>query len=148
MSISQYYNEQYVLIFDTVDSEILMGKATIPKPCYIRHIRVKMFIKDASVLTNESCTVLIKSLNNTDLVESIPVVLSTIGESGDWYGWIRYDFPTYILNDSSYNLYLTISNYTRDADTSYISAVRDYALTTYPSDTIDQISFELFTEKI
>jgi hypothetical protein len=122
------------MIFDENES-IVLGALDPEDSFFLKHIRVKILIKKISVITNEVLTLNLLSTNNT-VLESDSIILSELdyagidGAGSDFMGWIRFDFNDYPLMDASYNLSLTITNYVRDTDTSFIAAVYDYKQST------------------
>jgi hypothetical protein len=110
-----------------------LGSFQLGEPTELKYILLNTYIK-GTITGSEKMRLKLyaSSLKNTAVTTSDWVYWSTIDGigTGNWLGWIRFDFDLQPLNDDYY-YYMDIetSGYTRNGNTHYLAAVCEYCVT-------------------
>lgn len=136
MSIKDFSEDKYIKTFDN-DEEIRMGAFMLAenKSGPLRFIRTLLYIQDyASLAGNEQLTMKLytsieyENVYATSSVSRIADISITSDVSKpNWIGYLLFTFDRENLN-AKFNYYptITISNYTRNADSFYLGVGYDY----------------------
>lgn len=132
MAFLNFPETLYVKTIDTSE-EIKLGSIKVTNSLELANIRVFLYIKGTLGGTEQikvhlssdvSCTKKIISSDWSDL-SGLPV-------GGNFLGWVRTDFNREGLNQNiTYYCSLELNNYTRNADTFYLSGVFDFPAPVY-----------------
>lgn len=131
MSYLQFPNSNLLKTIDTGGENL--GSFLLGEPTELKYIRLNTYIKGTvSGSERMRLKVFASSLKNTALATSEWVDWADIDGigTGNWLGWVRFDFNLQPLNDDYYH-YLNIetSGYTRNGSTHYLAAVCEYCVT-------------------
>lgn len=132
MSIKQFSKYLNVSVLEDDADVMKLAILNVNESAELQYIKAMVYIQ--GTMTNERLKLKIHSSANTNLLiaESNEVRLSNAGQN--FFGLIRFDFPkTPIHSGFDYHLNAYSENYTRIADTHYISFVHDWPNRSYSS---------------
>lgn len=135
MSILNFPESQQVELFEN-NGSIVLGGYAIDTEIELQHVNVMLY-KHGGLVGTERVRVRVTSdlqglrtihaSEWSDLSDS-----NNINDGDHWLGWIRTDFARQgMAKDVTRYLVLDIDNYTRNGDTYYIAAVKDYPFPIY-----------------
>jgi hypothetical protein len=139
MAFGQFSEQQVVKTIDTGE-EILVGAFKLPAQQELKHIRLGIYINGVSSMGGSETMQLkinsdplgTKTIFSSDVISINSTTIPTLG-STNWLGLVRFDFERQSINPNiTYYPSLVVNNYTRNADTYYISGRYDFPAPAYP----------------
>lgn len=144
MAYGQFAKIKVVNVFDS-DEDILLGSFKPAHNSELKHIRSEILIH-GNLSSSERFRIKIGLTDDSTAAYATSdwVLASAFDDSSaskDWIGWVRFDFNRENINkNETYNVWLEIDNYTRNADTFYAGVIFDYPFPTYADDSAHENS--------
>lgn len=145
MSVLQTPATIYVRPIDITEDGVLVGRFKTNINTELSHITLNMCFFSSALSPFSTDSIRLKVLTSkrhssissaSSYAQSDDVPVTTATTQNKWYGWVRFDFDNQNLQkDSYYYLYLLAQNYTRVADTRFISYVLDNVAPVYMDET-------------